>query len=194
MAKKWYSIILLLFLFLPSCHSQKFNFTPASVNKIVHLDSQFSAIEVKVVKNALTDWSDQTENMVTWDLQDWPDTVTESVWLGTNNNFHNCRPHVLIVRTFSDDSVVINMETKLGRGIAGFATIPQQNCGVEYIYLIMDKIQNLEELRLITLHEIGHNLKLKHRDGHSIMTESVGFSSGVTKNDLKQFCDIWRCN
>lgn len=192
------SIFLTILIFLSGCynlpiHSRQNN-PQAKIQKSVHLDPEFSGFERKMIERSIGEWSLKTNGFVLWTFQDWPlYSPTSPLFPFMTENV--CTKHLLVMRMNSSDQTIMDIEFAIGYTIAGYARGNDELCGTETIFLVMDRINSLEELRLVVLHEIGHNLKLKHNTtDRSIMTPRGWIVNGIMSKDFENFCKIWNCD
>lgn len=168
----------------------------ATIEKYVHLDPTFSQIESTIINDSFNEWSKKTDNTVRWRFDDWPDLTNQlEVRSDIERKSSKCLKHLLILRKFSIE-VFPKDDTKVTHEMTGYArNNDKQECGIESIALIMDRIRTSNELRLVTLHEIGHNLGLVHNKYASIMNNSqMHMVNGITPYDLSDFCKLWKCD
>lgn len=162
------------------------------VHKYVHIDPQFGGIERRIIQESLEEWTRVTSGFISWTVKEWPeDYATHATISEPEENSTNCSKHLLIMRSLSDDAMIINIETTLGSGISGYAYGSNEPCGVEYILLVTDKLDNHSYFRLVVLHELGHVLGLEHNEQMSVMSyKNMIYANGITKYDLEQLIKI----
>lgn len=162
---KIFSILLMV-----SCNAtNNFPLQHTSINKCVYTDPQFSGIENSIIHNSLNEWSNKTNDLVTWSIKDWSDP--------------KCNNSVLIIRNISTDQDVINIEMKIKRRLKGYT---YKNNNFTYVLIVADNIENVHDYRIIMLHEIGHVLGLHHNDNNkSIMNDNdLNYMNGISDLDL----------
>lgn len=166
----------------------------AEVQEYVHLDPEFSGFEQRMIKNSVTEWSTTTHGFIIWGFQDWP-LYDPSSPLFPFINEPNCTKHLLIMRMISSDKSIVDIDTSLNSITLGYAKKTHDLCrGIDTIFLVMDRIRTIDELRLITLHEIGHILGLKHDVTNSIMEPKGFHAKCITHRDFVNFCKLWKCD
>ncbi len=189
--KKCIISLILLILSSIGCTPSKFPATTSNAQKIhkyVHIDPLFGSIERQIIINALKEWEVATNYMIVWTVSDWPDSSEhpEDIFKDSDNK------HLMIYRSLSIDPEIIDIETKEGHGIAGYA-FHYKHSQVEYILLIVDKLANERSFRIVTLHEIGHNLGLPHSEEYGTLmhAKKLYHASGITSSDLNDLWKIW---
>jgi hypothetical protein len=161
---------------------------PPYIHKYVHIDPSFNAVEKAVIKRSFEEWSRVTKGFVQWTYVDWRN-------YDVNSRGFECSKHLLVIRYNSIDPTIKTIENKLDYTIAGYANNSSKTCGLESIYLVVDSIKTVGMLRLVMLHEIGHNLGLSHNSKVSIMNTRIVYKMYcITTYDLQQFCSNWGCD
>ena len=165
---------------------------PTQIQRFVHLDPQFSAYEKSIIKSSFTEWNQKTNGNLNWQYQDWLPIVNKTFYLNENKKI--CFKHILVEKNISTDDMVSSIKRKVGKGISGYTVFSKNPCGADLIILVMDKIHNDKQLKLVTLHEIGHHLHFNHNTKKSIMNDHILWSlNGLTRYDIDSYCMKWNC-
>lgn len=136
-------------------------------HRYVYFDPAFPAHEQELLRRSLSIWSNATEGYLRWTIRPWPENYWEADLREPEELEGECSNHLLIFRQHSDDEVVFNIETRIGRAISGYANGTKRPCGTESILLVSDRLVTPLEYKQITMHEIGHILGMHHdADGH----------------------------
>lgn len=196
------SFIFLLTIIILLCGCSPINSSSVPENttgtfEYIHFDPEFSLIELHVIMNASQELTDKSHGFIKYKTESWPAYDNSNSGLTristTEETEANCAKHVLIMRTISTDSVIMDLQFKLGYSIAGYTRRTTERCGTAIIYLVMDQIYTSNQLRLVTMHELLHDLKMNHDKGRTLMAAKGFEVDCVTKRDWERFCDIWNC-
>lgn len=183
---RYWAAILLIFAFLLSClgpsipanANQKFQTAvnhQQTSHRQVHFEPTYSPIEQELLRRAFNSWSAASSGYLTWDFVAWPENYWDEDFLGPQSP--PCLKHLLVFKQQSTDFIVINIETKVGFGISGYATRSNRECGLDQFFLVTDKLNDPEEFKQIATHEIGHILGMDHDDDGQLEGNPVSVMS-----------------
>lgn len=168
------------------------------IQRILHIDPDFTIQEQLMIQSAAAEWENVTNHFVSFSYLPYPQfdplqpQMEYEPWQNTV-----CSKHVLIMKMYSTDYVIQEIEQKIGYQIAGYTNRNMnEECGLESIYVVSNRTKDGFWLRTIMLHELGHELELDHSSHYNaIMFSNIHIDvKCLTQNDLDDFCDIWGCN
>jgi hypothetical protein len=185
------ALLFLIFLATISCCMTK---TPSQhsehLTKYVYIDPKFSPEETVYIIEALQEWDCSTKHIVRF-LQvsdEKNSTLLIKSADGKNPLIINADKQLNTNKELIADNTNSDKDTQyraVGLHIGGPATI----------FIVSERIDDPYETRSIMLHEIGHDLGLKHiRDPNSVMfINRTRGSDHITKLDLNAFCELHDC-
>lgn len=144
------------------------------IEATVLLDPEFSVDEKALIIRALNEWQDQTYNVFVWSLKE---------------SQKDC-PFIIYFDKRSVKEEIIQDKLKFyGDKLRGFSNKHSDPCQPGSINLISDNIDSQQQYYIVTLHEIGHQLNLKHSTHPmSVMnSETAELLTGLEKPDIQQF-------
>lgn len=158
-------------------------------NITIDLDSTFSSQEEMIIIKSAHRWESITNNRIhfIFDKKDIPENFSPiSNFLSSdyNKNITNDKK-VFLWKATSDSLLLKNLEIFLNMKLAGFTP-------GKYMMIVPDRLVSEKELTQVILHELGHLIGLHHTTSIMSTDEYEGFC--ITKIDMVQFCDLYRCN
>lgn len=186
---KWLLLLLLGVLGCSNIHSARLNHITHQyyIPKFVHIDPAFNNRDRFLIWRSLDEWS-QTTKLITWIELPWESEVA------INNSYNKNIRHLIISKASKHDKVILDIEEGIGYKIDGYLWT-KLGSNIQIAYIIRDRINWDLLFRLVVLHEVGHSFGLRHSHGISIMDSSQMVRAGcLTKQDLRQFCNIWDCD
>lgn len=155
-----------------------------SVHKTLFLDRTFSEQEIIYITEAALEWSIATNYIVKFDIHILP------------NNKHLMKEDDIVINKVSQDHVdVLLIDSMNNNSTLG---LWQGNGPIKNIKLVTSRLTP-QSYKGVVLHELGHALGLKHNEGFvgigTLMYPNIDFGANeITDMDLKQFCNIYKCN
>jgi matrixin len=163
-----------------------------NLTKYVYIDSKFSPAETAYIIEALQEWDCSTKHIVRFlQVSNEKDaTLLIKVAEGKDKLIQDADGRVNTNKDLIADDPSRDKYTKLSA-----VGLHIDNASQPLILIVSDRLDDPYETRSIMLHEIGHDLGLKHiRDTNSVMfiNRSQG-SDHLTKLDLDAFCSLHDC-
>lgn len=157
---------------------------PHSFPHELHVDSSFSIEEQEIIAEALDEWKEATDGI-----------VSERMIIGIDSP----RQHQVLRKSIHDDDVK-RIEKRRGYTIVGWAWMEDfwgSNCHGP-IWLVADRIKkenpdNYETVfKHVILHELGHHYGLEHASNkiNALMSPRKKHIACITDIDLAQFCSL----
>lgn len=146
-------------------------------HRYVYLDPAFPAHELELLRRALDTWSDSTEGYLRWTIRPWPENYWMEDLREPEEQDGSCSNHLLIFRQTSQDEIIINIETRIGRIISGYAHGTKRPCGTESVLLVVDRLHTPREYKQVAMHEFGHILGLHHDANGKVENEAKSLMS-----------------
>lgn len=153
------------------------------IHKILYVDPNFTDEEFVYISMAASDWSKETNNIVTFDIIKLPQETIDM----TNS--------ILVIKVSEYNPNIFYLDTIRGNKTLGFFN---NNHPMPNIEIVETRITT-KNCKSTVLHELGHALGLKHNEG----IEGMGTlmypydehgSPTITETDLINFCKIYHCN
>ncbi len=178
---------LLIFCFLffkTDSPEKKIEFKTQAI-KILYIDPEFNQEEYDQIQLAALEWQLITKGIVKFIIS------IEYSLMDNITDINNVE--VLFVKKLDEDSEVTKyLDGEVGRVLGYYDRFSDNHS----ILLLPQRLDNVENLKSIALHEFGHALGLKHNN--YILTlmypEYLGGAYCITYYDLKQFCNKYHCN
>lgn len=159
-----------------------------TVSRRVFIDPRLSEDAHNEVVQALMDWTASTRGIVKWQLF----TILTKAELGEPPE-GTCSDAIIIGFFPSDAPLIKQLEEENGTSITA-ATYT--TCEFSFTAIAADRITSLDEIRVTVEHELGHFLGLHNTDDKKrlMYRGNDGGATCVTKADLKDFCEKWKCD
>jgi predicted Zn-dependent protease len=157
--------------------------------RTVHAESSFTAAERTALFQATQEWRDFTRGKIDISIVFDIEPGRENNWLGTDK--------VLVLKTDAENPNIVEADAKIHETEKDSYTLGLHMASGSYGYptilLVMERIHDMQILRLTFEHELGHNLGLFHVDGLGIMYANTGITTCFTRNDAEEFCSHYHC-
>jgi predicted Zn-dependent protease len=163
-----------------------------NLHKRVYIDTNFSPDERVFINEALKEWECSTKHLINFTIiSDENDSDLSIKSIKPTNKF------------------IIDADLRLNTDKVVMGEDPNRDSSTQYqtvglhnqysnpptIFIVQNRIDRNIDVRAIVMHEIGHDLGIKHiKDENSIMfiNRTTG-SQHITNLDLKAFCDLHDC-
>lgn len=128
------------------------------------IQPEFTQSHNTAIKSCMSEWSNKTDNTVTWEQIDWK-----------FRGYASCQKRVVFLKYSKNDLAIKYLDHYLNISLGGYTISTEDNCVTNYILLVSDRLDNSNNYIPVTLHEIGHLLGLQHNENASIMNYSYMF-------------------
>jgi len=147
-----------------------------------YVDSNFTQHEFNVIKSGIDEWEEKTKGIVKINLKRFIPPTPYIPKIYTKYYIKT------IWKLNKKDPIIIDMFKK--RKDVGFSGLSYGNS----ILVVMDYAETDDRLKAIMIHEIGHQISMKHIQNKypAIMNSNLGFLE-LTKWDMIQFCNNYKC-
>lgn len=166
---------------------------PDHAHITLYVDRHFDDTEVNDIISAAYEWQETTNHIIEYDI----------VQLPTKNKIQY-KDSIFIVKRSPDDPQIILLDWAGENRTLGVF----DRHGLPSITIVADRLDE-DIYRNVVLHEIGHSLGLKHLEGiknsntlmypftNILLDDGSSIPAGsdhITKDDLVQFCELYRCD
>ena len=194
MKRALYLLIFSLIIFLCSCVSFS-QPVKAPANKIlvyrtIFIDKSFTLDQQNQILSAMYQWECSTDNMVKFVIGDY-----------TNDHYTALNPLYIENTTSTDERIALSDKDVKHRpdnkGRVTFGLFTGNDRKEPVILLPRDRLQALNKVFITMLHELGHSIISIN---HSMTVNSVMYpyqnegTAYITEEDIKSFCDIYKCD
>lgn len=157
-------------------NSPKYIFEPKIVQEI-HADTSFTKIERIYLLKAAEDWKRFSNNAIHFNLI-FDLNLTDLSLMNDKS---------IIVRVHSSCQAIKESDERIKSNTLGLCFFNTDT--VRTIYLVFDRLTNMNMLKSTTVHELGHYINLEHTDGHSIMNKCIMYDAVfLTYIDALEYC------
>lgn len=154
----------------------------------LYIDKNIDTFHDVQIKTAAYRWTKATNHIAEFDVE---------VLSPENRNRARHDPHALFITTITEDNPdIIRIDEDSHDITAAYCNIRMSLPTLAYV----EGRINDKSFEKITMHELGHALKLEHTAdgpagaGHIMCHAADLMSEGITKEDLEQFCTVWHCD
>jgi hypothetical protein len=153
----------------------------------LYIDKNIDPSHVMIIKIAADRWTKATNHIAEFNVE---------VLSAENRNFARHDPQALIVTVITEDnSDIIRMDEDNRESTVAYCNVRASIPTLAYVDGRVDD----KDFEKITMHELGHALKLEHTNGpfgagHIMYHTTNLMSEGITKEDLEQFCKVYHCD
>ena len=185
-----FSVFFLLFMLFSAARQIYQNKTVANETHIhwtLYIDKTFGEEYITQIKEATGRWSKATNHLAEFDVE---------IISKENRNQIRHNADALVVTSLTEDSPdIISVDEENNETTIAFCNIRGPIATLAYVE---SRISD-EDFEKVTMHELGHALKLKHVVGPDgigqIMYPHTDLMGNViTQEDLQQFCKIYHCD
>jgi len=182
-----FSMLFALFKTVQEVYPPNFSINENHVHWNLYIDKNIEQIYVDQIRDATNRWSKATNNIADFNIE---------IMTADNRNQARHDADAMIVTTVTEDNPdVLYVDEENHEGTVAFCNVRAVIPTLAYVEgRVSDDI-----FEKVTLHELGHALKLEHVRG----AEGVGqvmypntdlMSDVITQEDLNHFCKIYHCD
>jgi len=159
-----------------------------NLSKKVYIDTKFTSSERRKIEEALNNWKCSTNSYVHYMIVGNLSTKEYEDLYDENTLF--------IEKTNSYNPIIVEENDKKQDHSFNVVGYYQRNLNKkDYILIVDDLIGNDELFFGVVLHELGHSYGLVHSlDPNAIMYPTLTHNLILTKQDLENFCDAYKCD
>jgi predicted Zn-dependent protease len=153
----------------------------------LYIDKNIEQVYVDQIKDAASRWSKATNNIADFNIE---------VMTADNRNQIRHDADAMIVTAITEDNPdVLCVDEENHESTVAFCNV---KATIPILAYVEGRVSD-ETFEKVTLHELGHALKLEHVSGPEgvgqIMYPSTDLmGSVITQEDLNQFCRIYHCD
>lgn len=155
----------------------------------------FADTDLDAMTKGFNIWSSQTNGQVIWEQipLDWAELESRRGMIVSDGR---CHLVVVVELALSTDAFIQKFD-KEHSNTRTVGVAHRDECGYSRIWIVVDRLDMREQVKIVTAHEVGHVLGIDHLESSvSLMFHSSkeGRNMCITYDDMKAFCDLYGCN
>ena len=163
-------------------NAPKIKFNPEIIEDI-HADTAFSTLEKKCILQAAKEWELFSNNKIKFNIIFDLNIIDYSL----------VKDKSTIIKVHSSAEIIKSMDKKIDSDTLGICYYTSDT--TRAIYMVFDRLQNLNTFKCTMMHELGHYINLGHTDGHSIMNKHIKHNIYFpTHTDAIEYGNKWEFN